>query len=81
MTRDTDRPAGEPLLMTLHDVAADLRLSPRGLRKLLSSGRFGPDLIRLGRAVCVRRSDLLAWIADGCPPAAAWQREGVADDQ
>jgi len=36
MTRDTDRPAGEPLLMTLHDVAADLRLSPRGLRKLLS---------------------------------------------
>lgn len=59
-------------LLTLADVAAAVKKTPRGVRKDIASGRFGPDLLRLGRSVRVRADELAAWIRAGCPGRDAW---------
>ncbi|MBK9127217.1 MAG: hypothetical protein IPM13_05410 [Phycisphaerales bacterium] len=59
-------------LLTLKEVGAALRKSVRGIRKDIASGRFGPDLLRLGRNVRVRADELAGWIAAGCPARETW---------
>lgn len=59
-------------LLTLKEVGAVLRKSVRGIRLDIASGRFGPDLLRLGRNVRVRADELAGWVAAGCPTREAW---------
>ncbi len=59
-------------LMTLKDVALAERKSVRGVQKDVVSGRFGPDLIRLGRSVRVRRNEFSDWLEAGAPPRERW---------
>ena len=49
-----------------------LHKTVRGLQKDIEAGRFGPDIIRLGRSVRVRSQELYAWISAACPPRAKW---------
>ena len=63
-----------PALLTLAEVARELRVSPRQVRRLLASGRMYPADVTLGsvRGRRWRRDRLQAWVIAGCPHAAAW---------
>ncbi|MBI4578865.1 MAG: helix-turn-helix domain-containing protein [Planctomycetes bacterium] len=62
-------------LLTIRDVAATLRLSQRAVWSMLSSGRFGPEVIRLGRSVRIRSGELSDWVLAGCPNRVDWQAQ------
>jgi hypothetical protein len=59
-------------LLTFREVAGAVRKTERGVRKDLAAGRFGPDVIRLGRSVRVRADEFRAWIESGCPNRETW---------
>ena len=59
-------------LLTLRDVAKAVQKTERGLRKDVDAGRFGPDVIRLGRSVRVRTDEFTEWIRAGCPDRQRW---------
>ena len=67
-------------LLTLKDAAKRCAVSERALWKWSASGRFGPDLLRLGRSVRVREAELSGWISAGCPVRDVWlaQRDAQA---
>ena len=52
-------------LLTVRDVAAALKVSPRQVWKLQAQGRL-PAAVRLGRSVRWRESDVATFIAVGC---------------
>ena len=62
----------DELLLTVPEAARRQRISPRHLWSLISSGRFGPGLIRLGRSVRIRADELSDWLAAGAPPKDRW---------
>ena len=53
----------KPDLMTLDEVAAELRINKKTLLNWRSQG-IGPKGFRLGRAVVVPRDELQRWIAE-----------------
>lgn len=61
-----------PLLLTIPEAAAMLRVKERTWRTWLASGRI-PEPIRIGRKVFWRPDDLKAWVAAGCPDRAKWE--------
>ena len=48
-------------LLTVPEVAALLRLSPRSIRRLIDDGRL--PIVRLGRAIRIRPQDVEALVA------------------
>ena len=60
-------------LLTIRETAARCGLSVRQIHKLISSGRFGPEILRISRSVRVRESGLEAWFASGCPDREAFE--------
>lgn len=59
-------------LLTIMQVAKAEKKSTRGVRKDVAAGRFGPDLIRLGRSVRIRADEFSAWIQAGAPGRDVW---------
>lgn len=58
-----------PALLTLDEVATELRISKAHASKLtrgIVRGTKPLPVIRLGRRVLVRREDLFLWISDQC---------------
>jgi len=53
-------------LLDVNDVATMLRCSPRTIYRL-SDSRLMPPPVRLLSLVRWRKSEIEAWIADGCP--------------
>jgi predicted DNA-binding transcriptional regulator AlpA len=68
-------------LLTFDEVAKLEKRTTRGLRKDISAGRFGPDIIRLGRSVRVRASEFRAWVEAGCPSREDWLAMRDAGEQ
>ena len=64
-------------LLTVKDVSARLRISPRQVWKLLASGRI-PEPVRLSRSVRWRESDIDEWVRLGCPSRDRFEVECVA---
>jgi predicted DNA-binding transcriptional regulator AlpA len=65
-----------PVPPSLIDTAESARLSGcsvRHWRRLVAAGR-APQPVRLGGLVRWRRTELLAWIADGCPAPGRQER-------
>lgn len=60
---DTDR------LLTIPQAAGITCISPRTLWKLLAADR-APEIVRIGRSVRLRASDVDLWIELGCPSRA-----------
>ncbi len=56
----------EARLLTRDDLCERLQLSKRTLSRMVSGGKL-PRPIQLGRNVRWRESDIVQWIADGCP--------------
>lgn len=54
-------------LIDLPTVARLCMCSQRHVRRMVESGKM-PQPVRLGTLVRWNRCELLAWIADGCPP-------------
>lgn len=62
------RPVVSAELLDVRDIAALLGgCSPRHVFRLSDSGRMPPPL-RLGALVRWRRTEVMDWIAAGCPP-------------
>lgn len=59
-------------LITLSEAAKALGLSIRKVRRDALTGHFAPALVRFGRAVRIRESELREWIEAGCPHRDAW---------
>ena len=55
-----------PVLLTVHDLAAMLQISTRSVWRKRSAGAV-PAPIPLGGLVRWRRSEIVTWIAAGCP--------------
>jgi len=55
------------LLIDVKGLATLLAVSPRMIWKLRDAGKI-PAPVRLFRCVRWRRIDIVAWLADGCPP-------------
>ncbi|MCA9251801.1 MAG: helix-turn-helix domain-containing protein [Phycisphaerales bacterium] len=55
-----------PEMLEVKNVAALLGCSPRHVNRMSRTGRI-PRPLKLGTLVRWRRSELLAWIDDGCP--------------
>jgi len=62
-------------LLTVVQAAERCGISSRQVYKLLSSGRFGPELLRIGRSVRVRADRLDQWIEAGCPSRDVFEDE------
>lgn len=59
-------------LLNIRETAIRCGISPRQIYKLISSGRFGPELVRIARSVRFRESELDAWLTASCPPRDRW---------
>jgi excisionase family DNA binding protein len=68
---ETPTSSDPPLLLTIPEAAAMLRVNERTWRTWLASGRI-PQPIRIGRKVFWRPEDLKAWVAAGCPDRETW---------
>jgi excisionase family DNA binding protein len=55
-------------LLTAAEVAKELRVSIRHVRRLADAGEM-PRPLRLGRVVRWSEAELIRWIAGGCPAA------------
>jgi excisionase family DNA binding protein len=56
-----------PILLDVRAVAALLGCSPRHVYRLSDAGRMPPP-VRIGALVRWRRSDIDAWLGEGCKP-------------
>ena len=57
----------EQALLSVAETARIMGVSPAHVWRMVSSGQFGPALLRLKRLRKVRRGELDDWIAAGCP--------------
>jgi hypothetical protein len=75
MPTDTAAPHGltEPLYVAWNAVPHLLASSRAHLARMRAAGKFGPEVIRWGRKLLVRRSELIAWAESGMPDAATWR--------
>jgi excisionase family DNA binding protein len=55
----------EVVLLTVKEVAAVLRTSPKAIYAMIERGQL-PGLRRIGRRVLVRRAELLHWLDHNC---------------
>jgi excisionase family DNA binding protein len=62
-----DEILGEPLLISVSELATILKISPRSVWRLLSAGKM-VEPIRIGGTVRWRFSEVKDWIQQGCPP-------------
>ena len=53
-------------LLSIPETAKLARISPRTLQNLIAANR-APEVVRIGRAVRLRASDVSLWIKLGCP--------------
>ena len=63
------------LLVSIPEIADLIGASVAHVWRLISSGRFGPAIVKLGRLSRVRRDEFNDWIAAGCPARARWEWE------
>lgn len=72
---------GEPLppalLMTVDDLARELRTSAKTIRRMDAAGRL-PRAVKIGRGKRWPRATIVAWIAAGAPRRAEWESFGAA---
>ena len=55
----------EVVLLTVNEVAAVLRTSPKAIYAMIERGQL-PGVRRIGRRVLVRRAELLHWLDHNC---------------
>lgn len=71
-SRNREAELGEPLTLSPADLARELGVSTRTIRRLDLEGRL-PAPLHIGRAVRWRRDDIVRWIAAGAPRRDEWE--------
>jgi len=80
MPNDPHDAGGEPLLLSVREVAALLGVSTRTVYRLADDDRM-PRGLRIGGVLRWRRAELDRWIASGCPDCRSPQGgEGAGDE-
>jgi excisionase family DNA binding protein len=67
---------GRGMLVTKREAAEALGLGVRVVERLLSRGVLRGLHATGSRVVWLRRAELEAWVAAGCPQEAGWERAG-----
>jgi hypothetical protein len=75
VTSDTLSP--DSLLIPWTDLPRVLCVSRATLARMKVSGKFGPSILRAGRKLLIRRSELESWVAAGLPDAAGCTKRGA----
>jgi len=65
-------PEDEALLMDMRELAKLLKVSNRTVFSMRIHGEM-PKPVKIGRAVRWGRSEIMAWVQEGCPPASEWK--------
>jgi excisionase family DNA binding protein len=73
------RPTPTALLIPDTEAAALAGIARSTLHTLRADGKWGPQAVRLGRALRFRRDEVVAWIEAGCPDARTWAAMRSAD--
>lgn len=60
------------MLMTVDDLARDLRTSAKTIRRMDAASRL-PRAVKISRGKRWPRQTIVAWIAAGCPKRAEWE--------
>jgi hypothetical protein len=66
-------PVIDPLFIPFAEVPRLLGCSRAHVARMRVSGNFGPEVVRWGRKLLVRRSELFAWAEAGMVDAVTWQ--------
>lgn len=66
----------EPLLRP-KDLARALNTTPQRISQVLSSGKLPIPVLRVGRAVYVRKADWEAWLSSAITPTSSGEEERV----
>jgi predicted DNA-binding transcriptional regulator AlpA len=61
------------LLMTVDDLARELRTSAKTIRRMDQSGRL-PRAVKISHGKRWPRQTIVRWIAASCPPRTEWER-------
>lgn len=69
---DDDASPAAPALMTSAELAGELQISERTVRRLEITGKIGPRPIHIGRAVRYRREEVTRWLEASCPDRENW---------
>jgi predicted DNA-binding transcriptional regulator AlpA len=63
----------QPALMTAAELAAEMQITERTIRRLSLRGKIGPKPLQIGRAIRYRRDEVARWFACGCPDRDTWR--------
>lgn len=66
----------QPALMTAADLAGEMQVTERTIRRLSMRGKIGPTPLQIGRAVRYRRDEVARWFLAGCPDRDTWRAMG-----
>jgi len=58
--------SGQSMLISANDAAKLIGMGVGTIRRLTDSGKM-PGVVRIGRTVRYKKSDVERWIQDGCP--------------
>ena len=65
----------EPISVKARTAAALIGISYPTLRRMIATGRFGPNVVRLtGRSHVYLVDELRRWLEAGAPPADRWRQ-------
>ncbi len=62
----------DSLLLTVDQAAEQLQISRATFYAQYSTGRIGPQFLRIGRCVRIRAKELQNWVDAGMPPRDKW---------
>ena len=64
-------------LLSVKETAEFCGLSVRSIYSLMAAERFGPEVVRIGRSVKFRLTDLERWVSWGCPTREEYMRKAA----
>lgn len=70
--KEQQQPYESPILGTLSSAARRIGVSRRQIERMIASGKFGPDVFKVGRLTKVRANEVDRWALSGCPSRAEW---------
>ncbi|MEN6307990.1 MAG: helix-turn-helix domain-containing protein [Anaerohalosphaeraceae bacterium] len=66
----------QPLLLGVTDLCRLLGISRATYFTQKAAGRIGPLELKFGKKLLLRRAEIEAWVAAGCPTRRQWQWKG-----
>lgn len=68
-----DAAPDKPLMISVREACGLLNIARSTYFQLRDAGRIGPEEIKLGRKILIRKAELTDWITAGCPARNQWK--------